>query len=217
MYRFSRMLFAAAACCATLLPAGCDRNDTGRTAEDGPAVKVVTMQPKQMEFIQKIRVQANVESQESAEISSRTSGNLDLIPVGEGDRVKKGDLLFQVDRINLENNVKSQKQNVEVAEAELHIARINLNLARTVRDKAKVDFDRAERLKSRTLTNAQNSPSTRPMRKSPKPKHRPAMPPPGSNRRKPTSKSRKKASPIRSSEHRLPASSPSPTRTGMNM
>ena len=145
MYRFSRMLFAAAACCATLLPAGCDRNDTGRTAEDGPAVKVVTMQPKQMEFIQKIRVQANVESQESAEISSRTSGNLDLIPVGEGDRVKKGDLLFQVDRINLENNVKSQKQNVEVAEAELHIARINLNLARTVRDKAKVDFDRAER------------------------------------------------------------------------
>lgn len=148
MYRFSRMLFAAAACCATLLPAGCDRNDTGRTAEDGPAVKVVTMQPKQMEFIQKIRVQANVESQESAEISSRTSGNLDLIPVGEGNRVKKGDLLFQVDRINLENNVKSQKQNVEVAEAELHIARINLNLARTVRDKAKVDFDRAERLKS---------------------------------------------------------------------
>lgn len=147
MNRCLQMLFFAAACSAVLLPAGCGRND-GERSDERPTVKVVVMQPKKMEFVQKIRIQANVESQETAEISSRTSGNLDLIPVSEGDRVKKGDLLFQVDRINLENNVKSQKKNVEVAEAELRIAKINLDLARTVRDKAKVDFDRAERLKT---------------------------------------------------------------------
>lgn len=147
MNRCLQMLFFAAACSAVLLPAGCGRDD-GERSDERPTVKVVVMQPKKMEFVQKIRIQANVESQETAEISSRTSGNLDLIPVSEGDRVKKGDLLFQVDRINLENNVKSQKKNVEVAEAELRIAKINLDLARTVRDKAKVDFDRAERLKT---------------------------------------------------------------------
>ena len=147
MYRFLQMLFAAAGTLAVLLVAGCGREEKP-SDQERPPVRVVAIQPKKMEFVQRIRVQANVESQETAEISSRTSGNLDLIPVGEGDRVKKGDLLFQVDRINLENNVKSQKKNVEVAEAELHIARINLDLARTVRDKAKVDFDRAERLKN---------------------------------------------------------------------
>ena len=147
MHTFWYQIPVAAAWLAALMLAGCDREAPGQDAASAPA-KVVAKQPRQMEFVQKIRVQANVESQESAEISSRTSGNLDLIPVGEGDRVKKGDLLFQVDRINLENNVRSQKKNVEVAEAELHIARINLNLARTVRDKAKVDLDRAERLKT---------------------------------------------------------------------
>lgn len=147
MHTFRYQIPVAAAWLAVLMLAGCDREAPGQDAASAPA-KVVAKQPRQMEFVQKIRVQANVESQESAEISSRTSGNLDLIPVGEGDRVKKGDLLFQVDRINLENNVRSQKKNVEVAEAELHIARINLNLARTVRDKAKVDLDRAERLKT---------------------------------------------------------------------
>lgn len=147
MHTFWYQIPVAAAWLAVLMLAGCDREAPGQDAASAPA-KVVAKQPRQMEFVQKIRVQANVESQESAEISSRTSGNLDLIPVGEGDRVKKGDLLFQVDRINLENNVRSQKKNVEVAEAELHIARINLNLARTVRDKAKVDLDRAERLKT---------------------------------------------------------------------
>lgn len=147
MYRFLQTLFAAAGCFAALLPAGCGREEE-QSDQERPPVRVVAMQPKRMEFVQRIRVQANVESQETAEISSRTSGNLDLIPVGEGDRVKKGDLLFQVDRINLENNVRSQKKNVEVAEAELRIAKINLDLARTVRDKAKVDFDRAERLKT---------------------------------------------------------------------
>ena len=147
MHTFRYQVPVAAAWLAVLMLAGCDREAPGQDAASAPA-KVVAKQPRQMEFVQKIRVQANVESQESAEISSRTSGNLDLIPVGEGDRVKKGDLLFQVDRINLENNVRSQKKNVEVAEAELHIARINLNLARTVRDKAKVDLDRAERLKT---------------------------------------------------------------------
>lgn len=112
MHTFRYQVPVAAAWLAALMLAGCDREAPGQDAASAPA-KVVAKQPRQMEFVQKIRVQANVESQESAEISSRTSGNLDLIPVGEGDRVKKGDLLFQVDRINLENNVRSQKKNVE--------------------------------------------------------------------------------------------------------
>lgn len=110
-------------------------------------VKVVVMQPVKMEFVQKIRVQGNVETKAKAEVSSRISGTLDLMKADEGQRVRKGDILFQVDRIKLENDVKGQKHKLAVAEAELKIAVINNELARTVADKAQVDFNRADQLR----------------------------------------------------------------------
>ena len=105
------------------------------------------MQPVKMEFVQKIRVQGNVETKAKAEVSSRISGTLDLMKADEGQRVRKGDILFQVDRIKLENDVKGQKHKLAVAEAELKIAVINNELARTVADKAQVDFNRADQLR----------------------------------------------------------------------
>lgn len=110
-------------------------------------VRVVTMQPKKMEFVQKLLVQGNAETKEKAEVSSRISGTIDLMAAGEGDWVKKGDILFQVDRVKLENDVKGQKHKLAVAEAELKIAEINGDLARNVVEKAQVDFNRAEQLR----------------------------------------------------------------------
>ena len=111
-------------------------------------VRIVKMQPRPTEFVEKISVQGNVESQQSADISSRTGGNIDQIPVSEGDRVKKGQLLFEIDRANLENNVKAQQEKVAVAEADHKIARINAELAETIRQKARTDYDRALQLRS---------------------------------------------------------------------
>ncbi len=124
--------------------AGCREEKSAASAER--VVRIVSMQPRKMEFVRKVRIQGNVESKESAEISSRTDGNLDLLPISEGQHVKPGDVLFQVDRENLENDVKGQKQKLEVAEAELKIAEINRELAATVMEKARVDFERSERL-----------------------------------------------------------------------
>ena len=57
-------------------------------------------------------------------------------------------MLFEIDRVNLENNVKAQQEKVAVTEADYKIARINAELAETVRQKAKIDYDRALQLKS---------------------------------------------------------------------
>lgn len=111
------------------------------------AARVGVMQPKEMEFVQKILVQGNVETKEKVEISSRVSGTIDFMGPGEGDMVKKGDTLFQVDRVKLENDVKGQKHKLSVAEAELKIAEINGDLARKVAEKAQSDFNRSEQLR----------------------------------------------------------------------
>ena len=93
---------SAALCAAALLAGGWG---AGKKEAAERVVKVVVMQPVKMEFVQKIRVQGNVETKAKAEVSSRISGTLDLMKADEGQRVRKGDILFQVDRIKLENDV----------------------------------------------------------------------------------------------------------------
>jgi multidrug efflux pump subunit AcrA (membrane-fusion protein) len=112
-------------------------------------VKVVTENPQYRLFQRKIRVQGSVEASESAVISARTSGNLDLKNVSSGDFVKKGDILFQVDKINLENKVIVERQKLEVAKAELRTAIIDMQLSKTVLGKAQKDVKRAEKLIAR--------------------------------------------------------------------
>ena len=123
-------------------------------ADSGQPARVVVMQPKRMEFVQKILVQGNVETKEKVEISSRVSGTIDFMSAGEGDMVKKGDTLFQVDRVKLENDVKGQKHKLSVAEAELKIAEINGDLARKVAEKAQSDFNRSEQLRKAEAVSA---------------------------------------------------------------
>ncbi len=137
------LLIAAA---AGGLLAGCGKAE--KTAVDiQRVVKIVGQQPREMEFIRKIRVQGNIESKDTVDIASRTSGNLDDLRIDEGSRVEPGDVLFQIDRVNLENNVEQQMQKVKVAEAELLSAGINLQIAQAVFNKAELDLKRAEKLR----------------------------------------------------------------------
>lgn len=125
---------------------GCDEKSGPR--EEPRVMRIVSAQPRQMEFVQKIRVQGNVESCSTADISSRTGGNIDFIKVDEGSKVKAGELLFEIDRCKLENDVKAQEKKVEVAQADLRMADINKELCGTVSEKARIDFERARKLKA---------------------------------------------------------------------
>lgn len=109
-------------------------------------VNVVLANATKQKFEDKIRVQANVGSTQTADISARVSGNIDVIKVDTGTSVKKGDLLFTIDHINLENDVKAQEAKVKVAESEHNIALINLNLAKTITQKEQIDYERSKEL-----------------------------------------------------------------------
>ena len=135
---------AAAVGMALSLPGCGEQKKAALPQERIQSVRVT--RPVERDFTWSIRVQGNVQPMQKAEISSRINGNLDKKNVGDGQIVKRGEELFQVDESNLFNNVEIQKQKVEVAKAELETAKVDLELTRTILEKARKDYDRALQL-----------------------------------------------------------------------
>lgn len=125
--------------------AGCGKKNTA--GKQNKVVRVSLAQLTEQDFKQRIPVQGTVEPVEFAALSSRTEGTLDILNVDEGDVVKKGQLLFQIDRRNLENEVTVAQRALDVCETEVKTARISFDLAKIRQTKARIDFERAQTLR----------------------------------------------------------------------
>ena len=108
-------------CALALAVAGCSEQVVER-AETRPLVRVGAAR-QGVTFVDALRVQGTVRAKDAAGVSARIPGTLDAVFADEGDRVKKGDALFQVDR-----------QKAKLAQAEVTVG------------KAKMDAERMERL-----------------------------------------------------------------------
>jgi len=109
-------------------------------------VKVVTSKLIPKLFQEKVRVLGNVEPKEYAMICARVGGVLDSIDIKEGDKVKKRQLLFQTDKINLENLLEISKENLNVVQASINEANANLAKNTAAYEKAVLDYERYKRL-----------------------------------------------------------------------
>lgn len=69
------------------------------------------------EFIHQIEVQGQVQSRTNVNLASETGGMITAVPVKEGDKVSKGQLLVGVDSEVLQNNIKELKTSLELATA----------------------------------------------------------------------------------------------------
>ena len=98
-----------------------------------PPVPVKTGLPLQKELVDWDEYTGRIEAVESVEVRARVSGYLDQVKFRDGDKVKKGDLLFVIDP-------RPYRAELSRAEAELERARSRLELARN-------DLERAERLR----------------------------------------------------------------------
>jgi multidrug efflux system membrane fusion protein len=98
-----------------------------------PPVPVKTGLPLQKDVVDWDEYTGRIEAVESVEIRARVSGYLDKVNFNDGDKVKKGDLLFVIDP-------RPYRAELGRAEAELERARSRLELARN-------DLERAERLR----------------------------------------------------------------------
>ena len=109
-------------------------------------VRVGVMKPVNKLFQQRIPVQGTVSPVRYATLSSKTSGSLDILEASEGKKMKKNDLLFQVDKSNLENQVTVAQRQFDVCRSEVETAKIALDLAKIRLRKAQLDYKRAETL-----------------------------------------------------------------------
>jgi len=112
---------------------GCDKSASQTPAPLEQTIPNVKIAPPLMQEITEIdEYTGHIEAVNNVEIRARISGHLEKIHFNAGSKVKKGDLLFEIDP--------------KPFQAQLNYANAELERAKTKYELAKNDFDRAENL-----------------------------------------------------------------------
>jgi len=80
------------------------------------AVNVVGYTSVQQDIKDIIKVVGTLQSNESVEIKSEINGKIDMIGFTEGDMVRKGDVLFQIEKEKLQASYDQAIANLRLAE-----------------------------------------------------------------------------------------------------
>ena len=131
-----------------LLFTGCgEQKDGGKNQPESAkttakATKVVVEKLAPYTFRKQIHVQGTIKPLNKAFISARMGGIIDSLNVKEGDYVKKGDLLFQTDKTNLENGVLAAQKLVETSSTVENYAKADIPVAKANKGKIELDYNR---------------------------------------------------------------------------
>src|SRR2546426_2076519 len=124
----SNRLSGVATLLIALLFAGCGKG----VAPTAPPPAVTVVQPVARDVVEWDEYIGRLESPETVEVRARVSGHLDMVHFKEGKEVKKGDLLFTIDR-------RPYQAEYDRADAEHQRAMSQAELAKN-------DFERAKKL-----------------------------------------------------------------------
>ncbi len=128
----------------SLLSYGCGKKEAKKV--ESRAVRVSVQGMEERIFKRQIPVQGTVEAEEHAVISAKISGTVEQLKVSDGHFVKKGDILFGIDRQILKNQVTMREDDIKVKTAELAIARAAHDSVLLSEHKAVLDYQRAKKL-----------------------------------------------------------------------
>lgn len=126
--------------------AACDKPATPREqARPAPQVKVLPVQPRDVPFT--LSFVAQTESSRQVNIVTRVSGFLDRIAYQEGELIKSGQLMFELDKKPFQAQLEAargalQSQQARFATAEANLARVKPLAEQNALSKA--DLDRAQ-------------------------------------------------------------------------
>lgn len=155
------------ACALLLMNPGCDSTET-TNKEEGHLQKDAALQPKSVsvgevtvrDFDRTVSFTGTLKPENVAGLRALAQGNIDEIPVEIGDRIKKGQLLFQIRTVDYELRVKQAQSAIGVAKATEGTYRVNVEDAKRemlrmqnlhkegsateqMRDRARTEHDRA--------------------------------------------------------------------------
>ena len=139
-----RICFVLSIALTAVIFSGCDKK--GKRTVKEREVRVTLQKLEKRIFRKIIPVQGTVFPLRYAVISAKIGGVLEQLKISEGDVLKKGDTLFEIDRQVLKNQVMVKENEISVKRAELESAKISLERAKINLEKAKLDFDRFSRL-----------------------------------------------------------------------
>src|SRR5687767_11903799 len=117
---------------------------------DGVTVNVEAVQKRKLDAI--VSASGKIQPKRFVNISADTSGRVTELAVNEGDRVKQGQFLLQIDPRNLRTRVQSGEASLGAARSQLEQLRISLDSARTALKQAEDTFRRQQELAKGGLT-----------------------------------------------------------------
>ena len=110
--------------------------------EEDAAARFETMTVSKQDITLEQSYPAQIEGRQSVKIIPRVEGYLRQICVKEGQRVKKGQVLFVIDQATYQAEVKAAEANVAVAKAGVETAQLNYDSRQTLHGKNIVsDYD----------------------------------------------------------------------------
>ncbi|HEX4987049.1 MAG TPA: efflux RND transporter periplasmic adaptor subunit [Burkholderiales bacterium] len=129
---------------AALIAAGCSK-EAPPPPRPVPQVTVVTVQPESIPYVREFVAQT--ESSQQVDIVARVSGFLDKIAYKEGDLVKEGQLLFQLDPKPFQAQLESAKGELMAQQARYTTATANLARIKPLAQEnamSQADLDKAQ-------------------------------------------------------------------------
>src|SRR5687768_9332500 len=121
-----------------------------RRGETGTLVTVETIQKRDLEAI--VSASGKIEPKKTVNISAQTMGRVTRLGVQEGDRVKQGQFLLQIDPVNAEAAVRRDIAAVAGAMTSLEQSKASLQSGRANLDVARQNLKRQQELWAAGLT-----------------------------------------------------------------
>ena len=121
-----------------------------RRGENGTLVTVETIQKRDLEAI--VSASGKIEPKKTVNISAQTMGRVTRLGVQEGDRVRQGQFLLQIDPVNAEAAVRRDIAAVAGALTSLEQSKVSLQSGRANLDVARQNLKRQQELWAAGLT-----------------------------------------------------------------
>jgi HlyD family secretion protein len=110
---------------------------------DGNLPRVTTMKVSRKDLVARVTCNGKVQARRKVELSANISGQIVNLAVREGDRVRKGDFLMQIDRISLQASADSSRAALQALLSDRDAYRAALERTRTEFERAQSSYDSA--------------------------------------------------------------------------
>ncbi|MFM8534577.1 MAG: efflux RND transporter periplasmic adaptor subunit [Acidimicrobiia bacterium] len=121
-----------------------------RRGEPGVLITAESIQKRDLEAL--VSASGKIDPKKTVNISAQTMGRVTRLGVKEGDRVKAGQFLLQIDPVNAEASVRRDEAAVQGAMTGLEQSKASLQSSRAALDNARASLKRQQELSAAGLT-----------------------------------------------------------------